>query len=324
MTDQPQVITAGIRRRSFLQTFIRQPMGMIGLVMMLTVLFMAIFANYIAPYNPKDPVKVTIDDIYAKPSPGHLFGKDDAGKDVFSSFVYGSRVSMIVGFFGAFISFAVGGVMGIVAGFYGGRVETVLMRFTDIMLVIPALPLQIVIIAMTKPNLVNIILVIGFLGWQGTARLVRSQTLAVKERKFVLRARAIGSGNFHIIQRHIFPLVFPLMAANTVLVLSLAILQESTLAFLGLGDPTMLSWGQMLSFAWNRSAVSAGAWWALIPPGLGIVWVVLAGTLLGNGLEQIFNPRLEIHHLSVGKKMIARKRPKQTQEPQEPRLEVAK
>ena len=312
MSDQIDLAPQQIKRRSFIQTFIRQPMGVAGLVMLLIALIAAVFAEQIAPYHPKDPVKVTISDIYAAPTAQHIMGKDDAGKDVFSAFIFGSRVSMIVGFFGAFISVAVGGVIGIVAGFYGGRVENILMRFTDTMLVIPSLPLQIVLIAMTRPNLTNIILVIGLLGWQGTARLVRSQTLAVKERKFVMRARAIGSGKLHIIRTHIFPLVFPLMAANTVLVLSLAILQESTLAFLGLGDPTMLSWGQMLSFAWNRSAVSAGAWWALIPPGLGIVWVVLAGTLLGNGLEQIFNPRLEVHHLSVGKKMIARQ--KQTRE----------
>ena len=310
MSDQIELLPKQSRKRNFAQEFFRQPMGVIGLIMMLIALITAVFAEQIAPYNPKDAVDVTIEDIYAPPNAEHIFGKDDAGKDVFSGFIYGSRVSMIVGFFGAFIAVVVGGVVGITAGFFGGKVENILMRFTDTMLVIPSLPLQIVLIAMTSPSLGNIILVIGLLGWQSTARLVRSQTLAVKERKFVMRARAIGSSNFHIIRKHIFPLVFPLMAANTVLVLSSAILQESTLAFLGLGDPTMLSWGQMLSFAWNRSAVSAGAWWALIPPGLGIVWVVLAGTLLGNGLEQIFNPRLEVHHLSVGKNMVARRKPK--------------
>ena len=310
MSDQIELLPQQSRERNFAQKFFRQPMGVIGLIMMLIALITAVFAEQIAPYNPRNAVDVTIEDIYAPPDAGHIFGKDDAGKDVFSGFIYGSRVSMIVGFFGAFIAVVVGGVVGITAGFFGGKVENILMRFTDTMLVIPSLPLQIVLIAMTSPSLGNIILVIGLLGWQSTARLVRSQTLAVKERKFVMRARAIGSSNFHIIRKHIFPLVFPLMAANTVLVLSSAILQESTLAFLGLGDPTMLSWGQMLSFAWNRSAVSAGAWWALIPPGLGIVWVVLAGTLLGNGLEQIFNPRLEVHHLSVGKNMVARRKPK--------------
>jgi peptide/nickel transport system permease protein len=245
-------------------------------------------------------------DIYAPPSAEHLLGTDDAGRDVLSNFIYGARVSLIVGFFAAFISVLIGGLIGISAGFYGGKVELILMRFTDIMLVIPALPLAVVLVALTSPSLGNIIFVIGILGWTTTARLVRSQTLSVKERKFVLRARSIGSGNAHIIRRHIFPLVLPLMVANSVLVISLAILEESTLSFLGLGDPTMISWGQMLNFAFTRGGVSSGAWWALVMPGLGIVWVVLGLTFLGHGLEQIFNPRLEAHHLSVGKNMVAR------------------
>jgi peptide/nickel transport system permease protein len=152
-----------------------------------------------------------------------------------------------------------------------------------------------------------IIVVIGILSWTSTARVVRSQTLSVKERKFVQRARAIGASRMYIVRRHIFPLVFPLMMVNAVLVISGIILYEATLAFLGLGDPTRLSWGQMLQFAFSRGAMSAGAWWALVPPGLAIAWVALGLTLLGNGLERVFNPRLELHHLSVGPKMVARR-----------------
>jgi peptide/nickel transport system permease protein len=131
--------------------------------------------------------------------------------------------------------------------------------------------------------------------------------LAVKERKFVMRARAIGAGNLHIIRRHIFPLVLPILVINAVLVISTAVLLESGLAFLGLSDPTMISWGQMLNFAFYRGAMSAGAWWALFVPGFGIVWVALACILLGQGLERVFNPRLGIHHLAVGSKMVARR-----------------
>jgi peptide/nickel transport system permease protein len=195
-------------------------------------------------------------------------------------------------------------VIGIVAGFYGGRVENLLMRFTDTMLVIPDLPLIVVIVALTRPNILNIIFVIGLLGWTTTARIVRSQTLAVKSRKFVLRARAIGAGNRHIIVNHILPLVMPLLVVNAILVISLAILNESTLSFLGLGDPTAISWGQMLNFAFGRGAMSAGAWWALFVPGFGIVWVVLGLTLLGHGLEQVLNPRLEAHHLMPGRPTV--------------------
>jgi peptide/nickel transport system permease protein len=281
-------------------------MGMVGAIMLILVILMAVFAPVLAPYDPYQPVRVTIDDIYAPPSPAHPMGTDDAGKDVLSNFIYGARVSLIVGFFASFISIFIGGVIGISAGFYGGRLENGLMRFTDIMLVIPDFPLIVLLVALTKPSLLNIILVIGLLGWTSSARLVRSQTLSVKQRKFVLRARAIGAGNLHIIRRHIFPLVLPLIVVNTVLVISLAVLNESALSFLGLSDPTKISWGQMLNFAFTRGAMSAGAWWALVAPGLGIVWLVLGCTLLGQGLEQVLNPRLETHHLSVGSKMVAR------------------
>jgi peptide/nickel transport system permease protein len=292
--------------RGFWNSFKRSRMGLVGLVMVIVALAMAVFAPWIAPYDPKAPVRVTIEDVYARPSSEHWLGTDDAGKDVLSNFIFGARVSLTVGFFASFISIVIGGMIGIVAGFYGGRVENLLMRLTDIMLVIPDLPLAVVLVALTKPSLLNIIFVIGILGWTGTARLVRSQTLSVKERKFVLRAQAVGAGNMYIIRRHILPLVLPLMVANTVLVISLAILNESTLSFLGLSDPTTLSWGQMLNFAFTRGGMSAGAWWALVTPGFGIVWVVLGCTLLGHGLEQILNPRLEMHHLSVGAKMVAR------------------
>jgi peptide/nickel transport system permease protein len=294
-----------LQARSFWKTFVRNRMALVGLVMLVAVLAMAVFAPALAPYDPDERIRITIDDIYARPGAAHALGQDDAGRDVLSNFIYGSRVSLTVGLFASFISIAIGGTIGIVAGFYGGRVENVLMRFTDIMLVIPDLPLAVVLVALVGPSLINIIIVIGILGWTTTARLVRSQTLSVKQRKFVLRARAIGAGNGHIIRQHILPLVLPLMVVNTVIVISGAILTESSLSFIGLADPTALSWGQMLYFAFGRGATSAGAWWALIPPGFGIVWVVLACTLLGQGLGQILNPRLESHHLSVGEKMVA-------------------
>lgn len=274
--------------------------------MILAIIAVALFAPWLAPYNPNSSVRVTIDSIYVPPTPEHLLGTDDAGKDVLTNLIYGARISLIVGFFAAFISLIIGGLVGIVAGFMGGAVENALMRFTDILLVIPDLPLMIILVALLGRSLWIIIFVLGILGWTSTARVVRAQTLSVKERKFVQRARAIGAGNLYIIRRHIFPPVFPLMVVNGVLVISIAIYNESVLGFLGLGDPTQLSWGQMLNFAFTRGAMSVGAWWALMPPGMAIVWVVLGLTLLGNGLERVFNPRLELHHLSIGPKMIAR------------------
>jgi len=285
----------------------RNRMGVVGMVMLTLTIFVAIFAPWIAPYDPEASTHVTIEEIYARPSPDHWLGTDDGGKDVLSSFLFGARVSLIVGFAASLISMVIGGIVGLVAGFYGGRVGNLLMRLTDIFLVIPDLPLMIVIVAIIGPGLGNIIFVIGILGWTGTARLVRSQALSLKERQFVTRARAIGASNFYILRRHIFPLVLPLMVANTVLVISLSILSESTLSFLGLGDPTTLSWGGMLNFAFTRGAISSGAWWALVAPGLGIVWLVLACTLVGNTLEEAFNPRLQSHHLQGDEKMVSRK-----------------
>lgn len=291
---------------SFWHTFIRNRMAVIGFAMLVITVLIALLAPWIAPFDPKAAVRVTRENIFTPPSSEHWLGTDDVGKDVLTNLIYGTRVSLVVGFFASFISLVIGGAIGLVAGFYGGRVENALMRLTDILLVIPDLPLMIVLIAILGRGQWILIFVIGILGWTGTARVVRSQTLSVRERKFVHRARAIGAGNLYIIRRHIFPLVFPLMVVNAVLVISAAILNESTLAFLGLGDPTRLSWGQMLNFAFNRGAMSAGAWWVLAPPGFAIIWVVLGLTLLGNGLERIFNPRLETHHLSVGEEMVAR------------------
>lgn len=301
---EPKAPTTSSLFRESWKTFSGNRMALVGLAMLAVILLVALFASQIARYDVTTSAGITSKDIYRPPSAEHWFGTDDAGKDVFSNFVFGARISLTVGFFAAFISIFIGGLMGIVAGFYGGRMENLLMRFTDVMLVIPDLPLMVVIVAMTRPSLVNIIFVIGLLGWTTTSRIVRSQTLAVKSRKFVLRARAIGAGNMHIIGQHILPLVMPLLVVNAILVISLAILNESTLSFLGLGDPTALSWGQMLNFAFGRGAMSAGAWWALVAPGLGIVWVVLALTLLGHGLEQVLNPRLESHHLMRGRPII--------------------
>jgi oligopeptide/dipeptide ABC transporter ATP-binding protein len=272
-------------------------LGRVGVIVLGFSVFVAIFAPLLAPFDPNENVRPTIDDIYANPSFEHLLGTDDAGYDVLSLLIYGSRVSLLVGFVGAIIALFIGGLIGLVAGFRGGKLGNGLMRFTDFFLVIPDLALQIVIVAIIGQSLQNIIIVIGVLGWTTTARLVRAQTLSVRERKFVTRARAVGASDFYILRRHVFPQVLPLMLANTVLTISLAILSESTLAFIGLGDPTVTSWGQMLNYAFNRGAVSAGAWWALISPGFAIVWVVLGVTLVGNALEDIVNPRQGRHHL---------------------------
>jgi peptide/nickel transport system permease protein len=276
----------------------RSWMGLIGLVMLVVAVAMALFAPWLAPYDPQAPVRATLDSIYAPPSAEHPLGTDDGGKDVLSLFIYGSRVSLIVGFAASAITVLVGGTVGLLAGYFGGRAASALMGITNIFLVIPDLPLYVVLVALLGPSIYNIILAIAIIGWTGTARLVYAQTLSVKERQFVLRARAIGAPPWHILRRHVLPMVLPLLLAQNALAISGAILAESGLAFLGLGDPTLISWGTMLNFAFGRGAISVGAWWALLPPGLGIIWVVLAWTLLGYVIEETINPRAQSHHLS--------------------------
>ena len=284
--------------------YIRSPMGVIGALMLLLVVLVAIFAPWLAPYDPRERVEVTPDDILAPPDAQHLLGRDDAGKDVLSLLIYGARVSLVVGFTASFMSMIIGTTVGLVAGYHGGRIGNVSMRFVDFLMVIPDLPLMLVIIAVMGRGLGNIILVIGLLGWTYTARLVRSQVLSIKERQFVLRGRSVGASDTRLILRHIFPMILPLIIAQAILDISVAILAESSLAFLGLGDPTLISWGSMLNFAFER-AVSREAWWFILPPGLAIVWVSLSLVLIGNTLDQIVNPRLRTHHLFDPRRMVA-------------------
>jgi peptide/nickel transport system permease protein len=279
-------------------------MGVIGTLMLLLVVLLAVFAPWVAPYDPYERVQVEPEDILAPPDGQHLLGRDDAGKDVLSQLIYGTRVSLTVGFSASFMSMVIGATVGLVAGYFGGRIGNWLMRFVDFLMVIPDLPLMLVIIAVMGRGLLNIILVIGLLGWTYTARLVRSQVLSVKERQFVLRVRSVGASSVRIMTRHIFPQVLPLVIAQAVLDISVAILAESTLAFLGLGDPTLVSWGNMLNFAFERG-MSRRAWWFLLPPGFAIVWVSLSLVLIGNTLDEIVNPRLRTHHLFDPRRMIA-------------------
>jgi peptide/nickel transport system permease protein len=288
--------------------FLRNRMGVIGLIMLVSILVVAVFAPWIAPYDPYEIVQATTEDVLAPPSAGHLLGQDDAGKDVLSAVIYGARISLLVGFSASLIIVILGSVLGMIAGYFGGRTDMIVMRVVDAVLVIPQLPLMLVIIAVAGRGIVNIILVIGLLSWTYMARVVRSQVLTIKERTFILRARAIGVGHLLIMMRHILPQVLPVIFAEGILDVSWAILSEATLSFLGLGDPTLVSWGSMLNRAFLRGAVTRGAWWYLVPPGLALAWVTLGLTFLGNSIQEIVNPRLKTHHLFDERKMVIIKR----------------
>ncbi|MFJ3086849.1 ABC transporter permease [Streptomyces sp. NPDC086838] len=228
------------------------------------------------------------------PSGEFPLGTDQFGRSVLALLVWGARVSLTVGLLAAFLCVAIGTVVGIVAGHFRGWYSTVLMRVTDWFLVMPTLVLAVALASVMDRSLWTIIIAIGVTTWPTTARLVRAQTLAVESRPYIERARALGGGHGHIMVRHVLPNVMPLVLAQTTLAISGAILSEATLAFLGLGDPTITSWGSMLQDARAAGAVSAGDWWYLAPPGIAIALVALAFTLCGRAIESVLNPKLGV------------------------------
>jgi len=245
-----------------------------------------------------DP-KAKVGPVFARPSWHHPLGLDGGGADMVKLLVEGARVSLLVGFAAAAVSATIGGTVGLLSGFFGGKTDIVLMRITDYFLVIPDIPLMIVVAALFGRSLTNIILIIGAIYWTSTARLLRAQTKSVRERVYVQRARALGAGNGRLILRHVLPQVTPLLIANTVLLIAYSIFAETFITFLGLGDPSVISWGRLIENAFTDDAILNNAWWAIVPPGLAVTVVVLACTITGQAMEDSLNPRLRSGHLSV-------------------------
>jgi peptide/nickel transport system permease protein len=266
-------------------------LGRTGVILLVFIAIVAVFGPMFFPFNSADVGK-SAQDIFRPPSAQHWLGTDELGRDVFREVIAGAGISLLVGLLATAISILVGAVIGLIAGYRVGWLDSVLMRVTDFFLVIPTLPLVIALAAVFGQSLGIIILVIGLTGWPGTARIVRSQVLSLRERQFVVRVRSFGASDLRIVGLHILPNVLPLIFANTVLVIAGSILAEATLAFLGLGDPVHVSWGTMLHFAFVSGATGRGAWWYFLPPGIGIVIVVLGFTLAGHTLDRILNPRL--------------------------------
>jgi peptide/nickel transport system permease protein len=266
--------------------------GMIGLAVLVAFVVLALAAPLLADRAGLAAVNSTANPVWASPAHFGPLGTDHLGRSVWTQFVWGSRISLLVGLAATVVAIVIGSVVGITAGFFGGRPGGLLMRLTEWFLVIPFLPLALALAAVLGPSVENIILVIGITSWPSTARLLRAQVLTVKERLYVDRSRALGATNRHLMGRHILPNVAPLILANTTLTVPIAILTETTLSFLGLGDPSRPSWGKMLQDGFANGALSQHAWWYYVPPGLGVMLVVLAFVLCGHALEEILDPRL--------------------------------
>ena len=251
--------------------------------------------------TPSEPSWAHLYDCSAENGPGarcpgyrsgnaYWLGLDSRGRDIFSQLIWGSRIALLVGFLAAFFTVLIGMVIGLVAGYLGGRIDSVLMRFTDVILVIPGLPLIIIMASVLGSSIWNIILVIALVGWPGVARVIRAEVLSLKERPFIESARVTGAGSTRIMFRHVAPNVMPLAFLFMTFGVSGAILSEAALSFIGLGDVNTMSWGIMLYYVQNSNALKA--WWWLLPPGLAITMISLSFFLVGRAFDEIVNPRL--------------------------------
>ena len=250
-----------------------------GIIIFLSIV--AIFAPFLSKYNPNE---IAIDGCLLVPSAAHIFGTDQLGRDLFTRMVFGGRVSLSVGIIAVGIATIAGLFLGSIAGFFGGFIDGLLMRFVDIMLCFPTFFLILTVVAILEPSMFNIMLIIGLTNWMGAARLVRAEILSLKEREFILAARAIGASNLRIIFRHLIPNALAPVIVNATLGIAGAILLESSLSFLGLGiQPPNPSWGNIL--AESKSTLGV-AWWLSLFPGAAILLTVLGFNLLGEGLRE--------------------------------------
>ncbi len=283
------------RRRTALRSFVRGYLshraGIAGLVVLTVAVLVAVLAPMLVPAAALSVVDAG-GPVLAPPGPGGLLGTDENGRSVLALTLVGTRVSLVVGIAATLLSVLFGSLVGMLAAHFGRFVSAILMVITDFFLVLPSLVLAIVLSTVLERGLVTIVLAIGVTSWASTARLVRAQTMAVEARPYIERAAVLGGGHAHVLGKHVLPAVAPLVLANTTLTVGSAIISESTLSFLGLGDPGSISWGAMLRSAVESGAITAGAWWYLLPPGLAIVAVVLGFTLCGRALEIQLNPAL--------------------------------
>ncbi len=270
----------------------RDKRPLLGVAILALFVFLALFAPLLTPYSPSQTTFTPL----AAPSLKHWLGTTASGQDVMTQFLYGGRVSLGVGFAAGFLATVLAVILGMFPAYLGGRVDTLMATFTNIMLVIPGLPLLIVITAYVhQTGPATIILVIGLTGWAWGARVLRSQTLTLAKRDFVIAAHLAGESRWRILATEILPNMLSLVVANLVFATIGAILAEASLEFLGLGNPDIVTWGTMLYWADTGEALLNGAWWWIVPPGLAIALVGLSLALINFGIDQLSNPRLRVN-----------------------------
>lgn len=274
----------------FARSFAAQPGGMTGLIVLAAMIVLALVAPLFI--HPSDLNVITAGGAsMAPPSAHYPLGTDQAGRSVLLLVIWGARPSLTIGVISTAVTMLIGAVFGLLAGHFGGVISRVLMVITDWFLALPQIVLAIALAAVLGQGTASITIAIAVTIWPSTARVVRAQTLAVEARPFVERAKALGASHAQVLVRQVLPNVMPQILVSSTLTVSGAIMAETTLQFLGLGNPTDVSWGGMLNQALNQGAVTAGAWWYLLPPGIAILIVVLGFTLVSRAIEDVLNPR---------------------------------
>jgi peptide/nickel transport system permease protein len=280
---------------ALVSVFWRDKLALAGLVILVAFVLIALFAPSLAPYDTREIHRNELGRVRVlePPSWQHPFGTTNLGRDVFSMTIMGTRIALLVGFLAAFLVTVIGTLLGLVSGYYGGWIDTIIMRTVDVLYAIPLLPAVLILIVVLGPNFWNFILAVTLLTWRGTARIIRSQVLSIRERPFVKSGITTGASTPRILFRYIAPNIMPLVLLEMALSVGWVIVTEASLSFIGFGDPRLMSWGQVLHMAFLTGSARV-AWWWILPPGIAITLVVMAAFFAARALEEVANPRLRL------------------------------
>lgn len=273
--------------------FARNILGLIGFIIFVFFILIAVFAGRIAPYDPME-IQFGADGSVKRllpPSREHLLGTTYMGRDVFSQMVIGSRIAVLVGVLSALCVAFIGTNVGLIAGYFGGKTERILMGLVDVMYGVPFLPFALILVSLLGPGVENVILAIVLITWRNSSRVIRSQVLSLKTRTFIEAVKLSGASHLRILYRHVAPNVIPVSLIYVSTSMAGAIMSESSISFLGLGDPMQVSWGRILYTCYQSQSMFIAPWW-ILPPGIAITLLVLSGYMMGRAFEEIANPKL--------------------------------